>query len=51
MLTWSEDKVERIINRYVMKHAMLRDRIRRMDEARLDASGTPGVKPAVKPSA
>lgn len=34
MLTWSEDKVERIINRYVMKNALLRDRIRRMDNAR-----------------
>ena len=33
MLTWSEDKVERIINRYVMKNALPRDRIRRMDEA------------------
>jgi integrase len=33
MLTWSEDKVERIINRYVKKNALLRDRIRRMDEA------------------
>ena len=34
MLTWAEDKVERIINRYVKKNALLQDRIRRMDEAR-----------------
>jgi len=50
MLTWSEDRVEKIISRYVTKNAKLRDRIRRMDEARANASGTSGVKPAVKPA-
>jgi integrase len=34
LLAWSEDKVERIINRYVKKNALLLDRIRRLDEAR-----------------
>ena len=34
LLAWSEDKVERIINRYVRKNALLLDRIRRLDEAR-----------------
>lgn len=34
MLAWAEDKVERIINRYVRRDALLRDKIKRMDEAR-----------------
>lgn len=34
LLAWSEDQVERIINRYVNRTALLQDRIRRMDEAR-----------------
>jgi integrase len=34
LLAWSEDQVERIINRYVRRNALLEDRIRRMDEAR-----------------
>lgn len=34
MLAWSEDQVERIIDRYVLKNAKLRDKIRRLDEAR-----------------
>lgn len=34
LVAWSEDKVERIINRYVRRDALLRDKIRRMDEAR-----------------
>lgn len=32
ILGWEEDHVERIINRYVRRDALLRDRIRRMDE-------------------
>ena len=47
MLAWSEDKVERIISRYVNRDAILRDRIRRMDE---NAAGTGAVKPGVKPA-
>jgi len=52
LLAWSEDKVERIINRYVRKNALLLDKIRRLDEARKstaeNASGTEAVKPGVK---
>jgi integrase len=33
ILAWSEDRVERLIARYVKKDELLRDRIRRMDEA------------------
>jgi integrase len=50
-LGWAEDRVQRIIDRYVRRDAILRDRIRRMDEAR--AQNTPGtnpVKPGVKPA-
>jgi len=46
IFTWSEDYVERLINRYVKKDELLRDRIRRMDEAE---SRTSPVKPPVKP--
>lgn len=46
MLAWSEDKVERIINRYVRRDALLRARIERMDA---NAHGTEVVKPGVKP--
>lgn len=49
MLAWSEDKVERIINRYVRRDALLRDRIRRIDEARQNAAGTANAKPGAKP--
>ncbi len=45
ILTWSEKQVERLIETYVLKDAILLDRIRRMNEA-----GTPPVKPAVKPA-
>lgn len=48
IFTWSEDHVERLINVYVKKDELLRDRIRRIDE---HASRTRLVKPAVKPSA
>ena len=48
MFTWSEDYVERLINMYVKKDELLRDRIRRLDEAE---RRTPSVKPAVKPVA
>lgn len=47
IFTWSEDQVERLINVYVKKDELLRDRIRRIDE---HASRTRAVKPAVKPS-
>jgi len=46
MFTWSEDYVERLINIYVKKDELLRDRIRRLDEAE---RRTASVKPAVKP--
>jgi hypothetical protein len=39
LLAWSEDQVERIINRYVRRDALLQDRIRRMDEARKQGQG------------
>lgn len=45
ILGWSEDQVERILNTYVRKEAILRDRIGRMN-----AAGTPSVKTAVKTS-
>jgi integrase len=38
LLAWSEDQVERIINRYVRRDALLQDRIRRLDEARKQES-------------
>lgn len=50
MLAWSEDKVERIINRYVRRDALLRDKIRRFDEGRRNASETEVAKPAAKPA-
>lgn len=46
---WSEEKVERIINRYVNRDALLRDKIRRIDEAR-NADRTGIAKPSAKPS-
>jgi integrase len=33
-LAWSEDRVERLIDRYVKRDEILRDRIRRIDEGR-----------------
>jgi integrase len=45
-LAWSEDQVERIINRYVRKNALLLDRISRLDA---NALATQAVKQAVKP--
>lgn len=48
MFTWSEAYVERLINIYVKKDELLRDRIRRLDEAE---ARTSAVKPAVKPPA
>jgi len=44
ILGWKEDKVERIINRYVRRDALLRDRIRRLDEARAERSKNPAGK-------
>ncbi len=34
ILAWSEDRVERLIDRYVKREEILRDRIRRIDEGR-----------------
>lgn len=48
MLAWSEEKVERIINRYVRRDALLRDKIRRFDESRRNAPETESVKEGVK---
>lgn len=45
ILAWSEDKVEGIIDRYVKRDEIMRDRIRRIE----NATRTEGVKPAVKP--
>jgi integrase len=47
IMTWAEDYVEALINRYVKKDELLRDRIRRMDE---NAAGTASAKPPAKPS-
>lgn len=41
ILTWSEDRIEQLLNRYVMKNALLLDRIRRLDEA--DAAKAKGA--------
>lgn len=46
--TWSEDYVAAMIRKYVKKDELLRDRIRRLDEAR---QGTRSVKLVVKPPA
>lgn len=35
-LAWSEEKVERLIDRYVKRDEILKDRIRRMDKAKRD---------------
>jgi integrase len=48
VVAWEEDQVERIINRYVRRDALLRDRIRRLDE---NSAGTAAAKPAAKPGA
>ena len=45
MLAWKEDQVQRIIDRYVRRDAILDDRIRRLDE---NGSGTDSVKSPVK---
>jgi integrase len=45
IFTWSEDQVDRLISVYVKKDELLRDRIRRIDEAE---ARTSAVKPAVK---
>lgn len=55
MLAWAEDKVERIIRRYVRKNALLLDRIRRLREARErtlaeQAGKTPGKTAGVETS-
>lgn len=44
VLAWSPDQVDRILNRYVLRDALLRDRIRRLE----NAPGTEGVKTPVK---
>lgn len=46
-MAWSEDQVEALINRYVKRDELLKDRIRRMDE---HASRTGGAKPDAKPA-
>lgn len=47
IMTWAEDDIERLIDRYVKRDELLRDRIRRMDE---NARRTPDAKPPAKPS-
>lgn len=52
ILTWSEDHVERLINRYVKRDELLLDRIRRLDEhASRTAAAKPGAKPPPDPEA
>ena len=48
LMTWSEDRVERLIDRYVKRDEILRDRIRRLDQNR---RATDSAKPSAKPSA
>jgi integrase len=47
VMTWSEDYVEGLINRYVKKDELLLDRIRRLDE---NAASTSVAKPTAKQS-
>jgi hypothetical protein len=44
-MTWSEDYVGGLIDRYVKKDELLLDRIRRMDE---NTGGTEDAKPGAK---
>jgi integrase len=44
ILGWSEDRVEKIIDRYVKRDEILKDRIRRMEE-HAAASNTAGLPP------
>jgi integrase len=44
ILGWSEDRVEKIIDRYVKRDEILKDRIRRMEE-HAAASNTAGLTP------
>lgn len=46
IMTWSEDYVEGLIDRYVKKDELLLDRIRRLDE---NGAGTLDAKPHAKP--
>lgn len=48
IFTGSDDFIERLVARHVKKDDLLRDLIRRLDEAE---SGTSAVTPAVKPQA
>lgn len=48
ILAWSEDQVERLIDRYVKRDEILLDRIRRLDA---NADRTASEKPVEKPSA
>lgn len=47
IMGWAEDRVEAIIARYVKRDELLKDRIRRMDEAE---ARTHPVKPGAKPA-
>ncbi len=46
ILTWSEDEVRTLLDRYVRRDVLLRDRIRRLEE---HAARTPAAKPGAKP--
>jgi integrase len=47
VLGWSEDRVEALLDRYVKKDELLKDRIRRLSR---NEDGTPFAKPGAKPS-
>lgn len=47
IMAWSENQVERLIDRYVKRDELLKDRIRRLDA---NASGTNSEKLSAKPS-
>jgi integrase len=46
ILAWSEDRVEALIDRYVKKDELLKDRIRRLSK---NEAATPDAKPSAKP--
>jgi hypothetical protein len=49
-MAWSEASVEAILDRYVKRDELLKDRIRRMAAAAENEAKTKTVKPPVKPA-
>jgi len=44
ILGWSEDRVEKIINRYVKRDEILRDRIRRIEQGQKETEARPSAQ-------